>query len=172
LQRRLRAGAIQRGEGWDAGPVEERTRVGLAVSRDVGVSARAGDRIGSLERGYQHGKRGVLGGLERSEIGAFELDADGKSLQRERPANDEAPACQARCAQETNCVSAPGALDQKVSRHPHADELLKERVAFSQRFVGEQALDVAGAKATRGQTDVVNHQQISRNAGRPLIEVG
>src|SRR5512147_153838 len=64
------------GRQMEPAPIEERTRVSLAVGRDIAVPHDRFERIGSRERGQQRVDRDILSIGEGLEIRTFELDAD------------------------------------------------------------------------------------------------
>ena len=94
-----------------------------------------------------------------------------KSLQRLRPRQDEAPACQARRSSATNWMTSPSRRMRKCDETFSPLDFLEVRVRVGVEAVGEQPLDrVAAVLAGRQADAMMNYGRLQH--GRTLVASG
>ncbi len=99
-----------------AAPVEAGAGVELAARRDVLVAHHLGDRIAPRQRAQQRGQPRVLRRLRRRRLRGLRARCRSNSGCSPRGrARPDAPACQARSSQDTNCSTAPSRRTRKCA---------------------------------------------------------
>src|SRR5690606_20742952 len=157
------------------GPVEARTRIGLAPRGDVfmaGDTPAADQRKGPLQSTGQGHQAGILLFGIGLVVGAFQFDAQGEVIA-------VLPPLEARLAGMPGAVQTgnklghrPVTLDEKVGRYPQLGNLGKIRVGISIEGAGEKLLDTTGTELARRQADIVNHQQRDSGPLGTAVEMG
>src|SRR4029450_7277501 len=103
-------------------PVEARTRVGLASSRDLAVADDRFKWICRSERVEQPIERCVLGGFESGEVGSLECDADREIVAASAPRILRRPGVPGAVATRDELGASTVALEQEVRRDATSGE--------------------------------------------------
>lgn len=69
-------------------------------------------------------------------------------------------------------LTLAASVDQQMGGHPQSLKIGKAGVGGAIQGVAKQSLDMGPAKGARGQTDVVDHQQIDIAARGALVKIG
>lgn len=152
-------------------PVKERSWVGLAPGRNIGMSCNRIDWFALANKTDQIVKDRILNCFKRKIIAAFKFDANRKIVTMR-------PAIPRRLSGMPCPMSARNELDQftitanqKMRRHANSGNRLKIGVRARIKLVCEQTDDTVSSKPRGRKTDRMDDDQRNRRIRRAIVKI-
>lgn len=148
------------------------TGVGFSAGGHVAVPHHVDDRVGRLERPGEPRQGFVLKSFERQLIGSLELYADREVVAAATPAPARGPSVPRALIARHELEQGAAPPDEKVRRHPEAGYASVIGVLRGIEPVQKELLNTGASELPGRKADCMNHQELDRNACRPLIAIG
>ena len=169
---RLRIRLSEGGQAPEARPVERFSGIGLSSWRDLVVARDVRDRITPAKGAGESGQHGVLGIRVGQQIGAFELDANGKIVASLAALPGRSPGMPGAQRAGDELQQRAVTPDQEVRRDAHRRKRAEIRMRVRIEPIGKQLDDGVSAELARRQRNVVHDQQRNALAFRPCVAIG
>lgn len=153
-------------------PIEMLAGIVLAAGRDIGMRRDVAQRITLAQLAQQKFEPPVLRRREVVFAIAFELDADRKIVAALTPEKLRRTGVPGALVATDELDQLAASAHQKVRRHLQRGEVTIGWMSRGIETIAEQLLDRVAAESPRRQADVVDHDQVDRDAGRAGIVVG